>query len=248
MIIASFASLKEKKAFLLGVAFCLGMHKHKSMACDANTNNAYWVTTKSGHHYLIDSNGEIYSGRLKGQKVSNIKAFWKAEQNFKIPSSQDFDRAIDKVLLDIQGKSNTKLERESNNQTIEQVYGKEIKIGQTENPIYALVQAREGHIKGAYHRADIPNLKNIDIFWGNASSGLMHIIKRRLGKDNNRQRVKSVLKNLSDVIRHGKVQQHLSNQRNVVLKYNDYLAVISLSYKGDGSKRAVISGYKEVSK
>lgn len=47
MIGAHFASLKEKKTFLLDEAFCLGMHKHKPMAYDANTNNATKKNFKS---------------------------------------------------------------------------------------------------------------------------------------------------------------------------------------------------------
>lgn len=161
-------------------------------------------------------------------------------------SQKQIDSAIEKVLKDIDGKSFNQLKREAKQQSIEQDYGKEVKNPKGHNPIHTLVKAREGHIKDAYQRPDIPGLEHIDVFWGNPSSGLMHIIRRRLEKDPTKTSVKNVLKNLNDVIKHGKLAKDLSDERNVVLTYNRYRAVISLSYKEDGTKQVVVSGYSEI--
>lgn len=160
-------------------------------------------------------------------------------------SQKQIDSAIEKVLKDIDGKSFKQLKREAKQQSIEQDYGKEIKNPKGHNPIHTLVKAREGHIKDAYQRPDVPGLEHIDVFWGNASAGLMHIIKRRLGNnsESGKEHVKNILKNLDDVIRHGSIDKNASDDRNLVLTYNGNKAVISLSYKEDGTKHAVISGY-----
>ncbi len=160
-------------------------------------------------------------------------------------SPKQIDSAIEKVLKEIEGKSYKQLKREAKTRSIEQDYGKEIKNPKGHNPIHTLVKAREGHIKDAYQRPDVAGLEHIDLFWGNGSAGLVHIIRRRLGEDHKRgvAHVKNILKNLDDVIRYGKVDKNSSDSRNIVLIYNGNKAVISRSYKGDGTKHAVISGY-----
>lgn len=161
-------------------------------------------------------------------------------------SPKQIDSAIEKVLKEIEGKSHKQLNRGSKTRSIEHDYGKEIKNPKGHNPIHTLIKSREGHIKDAYQRPDIPGLEHIDLFWGNASAGLMHIIRRRVEKDPTKESIRKVLRNLDDVIRHGKKSKGLSDDRNIVLTYNKYRAVVSLSYKGDGSKRVVVSGYSEI--
>lgn len=83
-----FKSNEEKKAFMCGLAFYLGYLKasNKELAFDANTNNPYWITTENGHHYLIDDDGIIQSGRFKNQSIGGVKEAWRKKSTQYNPS------------------------------------------------------------------------------------------------------------------------------------------------------------------
>lgn len=88
-IITHCKSIEERQAFMMGYAFVLGVMSVRGLAFDANTNNPYWVTTKSGHHYLIDNNGYIQSGRFKNQNVGTLHEEWQKKESNKF-SSHDY--------------------------------------------------------------------------------------------------------------------------------------------------------------
>ena len=70
---------KEKLAYIVGMALAIGFIlalKKRGLSFDANTNNPYWITTENGHHYLIDEEGTIQSGRFKDQSIGKLKDSW----------------------------------------------------------------------------------------------------------------------------------------------------------------------------
>lgn len=74
---------KEKLAYIVGMALAIGFIlalKKRGLSFDANTNNPYWITTENGHHYLIDEEGTIQSGRFKGNEIGAVGKLWKKEK------------------------------------------------------------------------------------------------------------------------------------------------------------------------
>lgn len=70
---------KMDKAFIAGYAFFCGFNYVKrKITEDSNTNNPHWITTKKGHHVLIDRFGRIQSGRFKNQDIGEYKDCWKS--------------------------------------------------------------------------------------------------------------------------------------------------------------------------
>lgn len=70
---------KEKTAYIVGMAVAIGFKlglRRRGLSFDANTNNPYWITTENGHHFLIDEEGTIQSGRFKNQPLGKLKDGW----------------------------------------------------------------------------------------------------------------------------------------------------------------------------
>lgn len=78
-------------------------------------------------------------------------------------------------------KSKKQLKREHAAKSLSEIYGPEIgdKNMKGRRAVFYMLEQRRGHIKGAFHRAD---LGDIDLVWGDSEIGLHHIIARRSEK------------------------------------------------------------------
>lgn len=78
--------------------------------------------------------------------------------------------------------------------------------------IEKLLEEKNGHVKGAFHREGIGD---IDLLWGNDGVGLKHIIKRRekQGID-----VKKFLSDLPDVIAQGRIRKGDKGRLEIIYK------------------------------
>jgi len=97
--------------------------------------------------------------------------------------------------------------------------------GKGQAAIERLLQEKNGHVKGAFHRKGIGE---IDLLWGDDTFGLQHIIKRRTeeGLDG-----ESFLFDLPKVIQNGKVKKQSDGRFAISL--GDTKAVISPELRGD---------------
>ena len=59
---------------------------------------------------------------------------------------------------------------------LDALLGEEFKGVKGQAAVDKLLKEKRGHVKGAFHRNDIGD---IDLLWGNASTGLEHILERR---------------------------------------------------------------------
>lgn len=142
------------------------------------------------------------------------------------------------------GKTDKQLSKENNRQTISDFYGKEFRGEglKGRRAIFKLLEEKRGHIKSAFHRKDIGN---IDLVWGNAKAGLAHILMRRIEK---RENVKRVILNISNTIANGKAEKDRENERSISIRHRNVRILISKGFKGDDTKRLVVSGYEVSSK
>ena len=67
-------------------------------------------------------------------------------------------------------------EGEPNSEELVDLLGVEFKGYKGQDAVNKLLEEKQGHIKGAFHRDDIGD---IDLLWGDDTFGLQHIIKRR---------------------------------------------------------------------
>lgn len=103
-----------------------------------------------------------------------------------------------------------------------------------------LLQERQGHVKGAFHRADIGD---IDLLWGNDRVGLQHILKRREEQGINGQ---EFVKDLAEVVENGMFRK--KNEKGTFeFIYNRKIAIISPELRGN-KLTFLLTAYKTHSK
>lgn len=103
--------------------------------------------------------------------------------------------------------------------------GKEYTGVKGQAAIDKLMQEKQGHVKGAFHRDDIGD---IDLLWGSSSVGLQHIIQQRerQGID-----VHDFVKQITDTIEKG--QYYGKNSRgDFQFIHNGKMVVIAPEYHG----------------
>jgi hypothetical protein len=101
-----------------------------------------------------------------------------------------------------------------------------------------LMQEKQGHVKNAFYH---PDIGNIDLFWGDESAGLCHIIKRR--KENGLN-VTKFLADLPHAIEYGKVGENEDSPSDRVnIFYKNTVVVIAYELRGDDAQ-AVLTAYK----
>ena len=81
---------------------------------------------------------------------------------------------------------------------LDALLGEEFKGIKGQAAIDKLLKEKRGHVKGAFHRDDIGD---IDIFWGNDTAGLQHIIKQRMKEKS--EHVAEIISQLTDTINKG---------------------------------------------
>lgn len=109
---------------------------------------------------------------------------------------------------------------EPSEEELTNILGKEYKGYKGQAAIDKLMQEKQGHIKGAFHRDDIGD---IDLLWGNDYLGLRHIILHREEQGIN---ASEFLKDLAEVIESGNFRKK-NNRGNFEFMHNGKVAVIS---------------------
>lgn len=106
---------------------------------------------------------------------------------------------------------------------INALYGKEFKGYKGQDAINKILQEKQGHVKGAFHRNDTGP---IDILWGNNDLGLQHIVNRRTeqGIDLN-----SFISEIGECIEKGNFRK-INNRGNFEFIYNKKIVVIAPEY------------------
>lgn len=143
-----------------------------------------------------DKAGAIDGAMYPALDASRAWLFWSAED-----ANAEFDKS--KHPQGEGGKFIKTGSAASHPQDITNLLGEEIKGVKGEAAISAIMDKQGGHVKGAFHNRYIP--EPIDIFWGDDTCGLKHIIKRRMADG---QDVGAVLENLSSTIANGTVKRN----------------------------------------
>ncbi len=110
--------------------------------------------------------------------------------------------------------------------SVEKLYGKEFKGYKGQDAVNKLLQEKQGHVKGAFHRNDIGD---IDLVWGNDDIGVQHICKRRTEQGIDTE---SFFSNISDVVEKGSFRK-TNNRGNFEIIYNGKIAVVAPDFKGE---------------
>lgn len=113
----------------------------------------------------------------------------------------------------------------SSSSEVDSILGKEFKGVKGQDAIHKLLQEKQGHVKGAFHREDIGD---IDLVWGNDELGLQHIVKHRekQGID-----VSDFTKDLTSVIESGEFRKK-NDRGNFEFMREGKIAVISPELRG----------------
>ena len=123
---------------------------------------------------------------------------------------------IEEDCLKMEEKSNR------NSKSFESLMGKEYVGVKGQAAIDKLLEEKQGHVKGAFYRDDIGE---IDLFWGDETAGLMHIISRR-----NRAGISGVKfsQELTDIIEKGNYfNSKKSDPNRYHVAYKHRVAVIT---------------------
>ena len=89
-----------------------------------------------------------------------------------------------------------------------------------------LLEEKQGHVKGAFYRDDIGE---IDIFWGDDTAGLCHIINQRR-KDH--MDVKKLLRDLPSIISRGTLGSNSNSPNRENIFFGDKVIVITYELRG----------------
>jgi len=99
------------------------------------------------------------------------------------------------------------------------------------------LKEKQGHVKSAFYRNDIGF---IDIFWGDGTAGLSHIInQRRKDKIN----IKQLLVDLPTVISRGTLGENANSPDRENIYYKDIVIVITHELRGE-KVVAVLTAFK----
>lgn len=172
----------------------------------------------------VDKAGAVYDAALPGLDASRAWLFWCAED-------AEFDEG--QHPRDDSGQfAKTGSGASRGPQDITDLLGEEIKGVKGRKAVEALLEKEGGHVKGAFHRDDIGD---IDLFWGDDSCGLKHIIKRRQeeGED-----VDGILANLSSVIAQGRAKRDYGHEdgpddKKWIISKGHYKVSVSAMLRGN---------------
>ena len=108
----------------------------------------------------------------------------------------------------------------------EALMGKEYTGVKGQDAIDTLVREKQGHVKNAFYHEDIGG---IDLFWGDETAGLCHIIGQR---QKDRINIEKFLKELPTIIERGKVGDNRGNFDRENIYYGGKVIVIAYELRG----------------
>ena len=106
--------------------------------------------------------------------------------------------------------------------------------------------AYKGQVAGAFHKE---GLGDIDVVWGDSHFGLQHILERRtqdfikegLSEAEAKAKAREFVESIPHIIENGKVE---IIDKRAFIYYDDKKRVIALDYKGDDSRKWLLTAYK----
>ena len=120
---------------------------------------------------------------------------------------------------------------------INALYGVEYTGVTGKDAIDKLLKEKQGHVKNAFYREDIGG---IDLFWGDGTAGLSHIVNQRR-KD--KMSIQQLLKDLPMVIKRGLLGINANSTDRENIFYMDKVIVIAYELRGE-SVTAVLTAFK----
>ncbi|MDR1321513.1 MAG: hypothetical protein LBK56_08845 [Gracilibacteraceae bacterium] len=121
-----------------------------------------------------------------------------------------------------------------------ELFGKEYTDVKGHDTIQRLRKEKQGYVKGAFDHPDIgPN--TIDLFWGDDSVGLCHMISERRTRGVN---IDAFLKELPLAVEKGKLgPNHDEPDTRINIYHRDKVVVITYELRGEEA-RAILTAYK----
>ena len=154
------------------------------------------------------------------------------DQPVPISEGETKEQAIARFLKEKEIESKYNTDETQSERELRELMGKEFKGYKGQDAIEKLMQEKQGHIKGAFHRSDIGD---IDLWWGNERLGLCHIIRQRMKEKKNYDdavlHTQRLLNNISETIEKGK-NLGISKKRNYEIVYEKNKVVIAPEYHG----------------
>ena len=182
------------------------------------------------------------------QKLFNNKPLFNdfLTLRFNTMSEKELKKEAQKALIDID-ISRSYFERSLNINPIKEFgtnYAEHYHSG--ESAIQKLLLERNGQVSGAFYRKE---LGDIDLFWGDSSKGLAHILERRkqdfiekgFSEAEAEQKALEFVKSLPDIIENGVVEKRINR---AFIDTQDKRALIALDFNGV-EKKWVITAYNK---
>jgi len=131
------------------------------------------------------------------------------------------------------------IEEKSNgsSKSFEALMGKEYIGFKGQAAIDKLLSEKQGHVKGAFYRDDIGE---IDLFWGDETAGLCHIINQRRMKGINPSKFMS---ELGQTIEQGESGPDRNHPDRTNIFYKDKVVVITYEIRGVETQ-AVLTAFR----
>ena len=112
--------------------------------------------------------------------------------------------------------------------------------------IAKLLETKEGQVAGAFYKE---GLGDIDLVWGDSTFGLAHILERRtqdfikegLSEAEAKAKAREFVESIPEIIENGKIRKE---KTRAFIEFNDKQSVIALDYKGDDSRKWLLTAYK----
>lgn len=114
------------------------------------------------------------------------------------------------------------------------------------NAIAKVLRERQGQVAGAFYKEE---LGDIDLVWGDSHFGLQHILERRtqdfikegLSEAEAKAKAREFVESIPQIIENGKIE---IIDKRAFIYYDDKKGVIALDYKGDDSRKWLLTAYK----
>lgn len=192
---------------------------------------------KAGAVYGSDAgqDEQVIADRL-GLDASRVWLFWGAcdgNGNFK---EGEHPRDDEGKFAATEGAS-------SGPQDITELLGEEITGVKGKRAVEAILEKEGGHVKGAFFH---PKTGAIDLFWGDETCGLAHIIKRRTEEGRNPQ---DLLQHISSTIANGTIKRDYAhetgpNDKRWLITSGKYTVSISTMLRGN-KMTYVLTGFED---
>ena len=109
-----------------------------------------------------------------------------------------------------------------------------------------LLETKEGQVAGAFYKEE---LGDIDVVWGDSHFGLQHILERRtqdfikegFSEAEAKAKAREFVESIPEIIENGKIRKE---KTRAFIEFNDKQSVIALDYKGDDSRKWLLTAYK----